>query len=543
MNAITRAVSRLVAKATPTLQSLGSTWHWPTVRESYAGAWQSNVTVDSAAVSSYWAVFACVTLIAKDISKLPAVVMQRDRAQGIFVPTNLRLVLRKPNHYQTWLEFAFTWIMSQLLNGNTYVLKERDPTTRFVVKMYVLDPGRVTPLVAPDGSVYYQLNADNLAGIETQITVPASEIIHDRMYTLYHPLIGVSPIYACGVGAMQGLSIQQNSAKFFQNMSRPSGMLTAPGAISNETAGRLKDAWEANYSAANIGRLAVLGDGLKYEAMTVNAVDAQLIEQLKMTGEMIAACYHVPGYKIGVGQMPTVANTAVLNQQYYDQCLQYLIEKMEKRLDEGLEVETPYETWLDLNALLRMDPAARYDAHTKAIAGGWMAPNEARREEDMVPVAGGDTPYLQQQNYSLAALDFRDKEAIKPVEEGGAADIQSSVMNGAQISGLQALIVAAAAGEIPAESARATIAAAFPLLSAAQIAAMIDPLATFEQTPDPAAPPPGAPAEDEPADEDEPEDEDEPADEDEPEDEPPPEDQAAAFLQHLVRAFDESLAA
>jgi hypothetical protein len=27
----------------------------------------------------------------------------------------------------------------------------------------------------------------------------------------------------------------------------------------------------------------------------------------------------------------------------------------------------------------------------------------------MPPVAGGDTPYLQQQNFSLAALDRRDK--------------------------------------------------------------------------------------------------------------------------------------
>ena len=42
------------------------------------------------------------------------------------------------------------------------------------------------------------------------------------------------------------------------------------------------------------------------------------------------------------------------------------------------------------------------------VGGGWMSPNEARAGENMKPVDGGDSPYLQQQNYSLAALAKRD---------------------------------------------------------------------------------------------------------------------------------------
>jgi phage portal protein BeeE len=319
------------------------------------------------------------------------------------------------------------------------------------------------------------LTADNLAGLDKQVTVPASEIIHDRMYTLYHPLIGVSPIFACGVAATQGLAIQANSAKFFQNMSRPSGILTAPGAISNDVAARLKESWETNFGGGNIGRVAVLGDSLKYEAMSVNAHDAQLIEQLKMTAEMIAACYHVPGYKIGVGPTPNVTNTAALNQQYYDQCLQFIIEKMELRLDEGLELEPPFEVWMDLGGLLRMDPQSRYTAHSEAIRGGWLKPNEARQEEDLLPVRGGDTPYMQQQNYSLAALDQRDTDATD-----GKTDVQASAMNGAQVSSLQGLLMAASSGEMPTETARAAIAAAFPLLTSDQIDAMVVPLGEVE---------------------------------------------------------------
>lgn len=32
---------------------------------------------------------------------------------------------------------------------------------------------------------------------------------------------------------------------------------------------------------------------------------------------------------------------------------------------------------------------------SKGLGGGWMAPNEARAAENMAPVPGGDTPYLQ----------------------------------------------------------------------------------------------------------------------------------------------------
>jgi HK97 family phage portal protein len=406
-----RAASFLapVSKAAVALAPISNFGFWPRVLESYTGAWQQNVVIDRRAIPENWAVFACVTLIANDISKMPARVMQFSEQLKIWEPTIQRPVLRKPNRYQTRIEFFKSWIFSLLLNGNTYVLKQRDKDG-FIVALYILDPTRVTPLVAPDGSIYYALHDDILSELEDRVTVPASEIIHDRMYTLFHPLIGVSPIYACGVAAMQSAAIQDNSALFFQNMSRPSGILTAPGAIGDETAARLKTAWQENYSGSNIGKVAVLGDGLKYEMMTVNAVDAQLIEQLKFTGEMICATFHVPPYKLGLGPMPTVNNTAALNQQYYDQSLQPIVENMELRLDDGLELKFPNETWFDPSTLLRMDPATRIEAKSKQIAAGYLSPNEARREDDLPPVTGGETPYLQQQNYSLAALAKRDAQ-------------------------------------------------------------------------------------------------------------------------------------
>ena len=443
----------VLRKAAQRLQpvTLFMTGQWSRVFETYTGSWQQDTSVDETTVSSNWAVFACATLIAGDIAKMPARVMKFNRALLIWEPTDppYRMVLRRPNRYQTRIEFFQNWVLSLLLTGNTYVLKERDGDGK-IVALYILDPARVTPLVAPDGGVYYQLASDTLAQIDETRVVPASEIIHDRMYTPWHPLIGVSPIYACGLAATAGSAIASNSAKFFKNMSRPSGILTAPGTIPPETAARIKEQWQTNYSGENSGKVAVLGDGLSYVATAVTAVDAQQIEQLKFSGEMICATFHVPPYKLGLGAMPTVNNTAALNQQYYDQALQPIVEKMELRLDEGLEIVDGFETWLDETVLVRMDPATRFEAHNKKIAGGWVAPNEARREENMPPVPGGDSPLMQQQNYSLAALAKRDASddpfgkasppaapASSPEPASGAAD-QARELADLYVRGLEA---------------------------------------------------------------------------------------------------------
>ena len=394
----------------------GSSGWWPLIRESFAGAWQQNVEVRFADVTSHHAVFSCVTLIAQDIGKLrPRIVellstgIWKEVPSAAFSP-----VLRKPNRYQNRIKFIEQWICSKLLHGNTYVLKERD-NRGVVVRLYILDPTRVQVSVAPDGAVYYQLSQDNLTGVPSMVTVPASEIIHDTMVTLFHPLVGISPIYACGLAAVQGLKIQNHSAKFFENGARPSGVLTAPGAIGQETANRLKEYWDANYGGANAGKVAVLGDGLTYEKMVMSSVDSQLISQLQWSAETVCGCFHVPAYKINVGPMPPYNNIAALDQQYYSQCLQSLIESLELCLDEGLGLDSPKDgktlgVDLDLTGLVRMDPATRYASYKDAIGAGWMKPNEARAGEDMEPVEGGDTPYLQVQNYSLAALGKRDQD-------------------------------------------------------------------------------------------------------------------------------------
>src|SRR5262249_53044631 len=162
-------------------------------------------------------------------------------------------------------------------------------------QLRILDPNRVRPMVNESGDVFYELQRDNLTGLqEPAILVPASEIIHDRWNTLYHPLVGLSPIYAAGINALAGLRTEQNSARLFANGAQPSGILTAPGRISEETADRLKSYFQDTFTGSGAGGTAVVGDGLEYRPLTMTAVDAQVIETLKWSDSTIAAVFGVP---------------------------------------------------------------------------------------------------------------------------------------------------------------------------------------------------------------------------------------------------------
>ncbi|QMV00158.1 phage portal protein [Devosia sp. D6-9] len=381
---------------------------WPLILESFTGAWQKNVEVRLNSVLAFHAVFACQTLIASDISKLRIKLVAKD-SDGIWSETAnpaYSPVLRKPNHFQNRMQFYESWVLSKLQHGNVYVLKQRDGRG-VVVRLYVLDPTLVTPLVADNGDVYYELNTDTLSGLPAAVTVPASEIIHDRFNCFFHPLVGLSPIFANGLAATQGLAIQNSSTQYYQNGSMPGGILVAAGHIDQNDAEEMKAAWEANYGGRNRGKVAVLGDGLKFEQLSMKNTDAQTIEQLKWSAEVVCSTYHVPPYKIGIGQAPTYNNVQALNVEYYSQALQVLIEAIELCLDEGLNTGESLGTEFDLDNLLRMDSVTQMEVLEKA--SGKMTIDEIRRRLGLGKIRGGDDVYLQQQNYSLTALQKRDQ--------------------------------------------------------------------------------------------------------------------------------------
>lgn len=419
--------------------------HHHDVHEPWTGAFQQGYQpARRESIAAFGPVYACVSLITGDIAKCPIRLVEKT-SDGVWVDAHspaFSPVLRKPNRYQTRIQFLRYWMSSKLFYGNTYILKQRDDR-KVVIGLYPLHPANVTPRVTDDGDIYYEIGADNLSGIKQSIPVPASEIIHDRMNAFFHPLCGIPPIYACAMTVAQGQNIQNNSSTFFSNMSRPSGILLAPGTITPEQLVSLKTQYEQAFRGVNLGRLMVASNGMTYEPMSMPAEQAQLIEQLKWTVEDCIRPFLMPPHKVGAGN-PTVANAAQYNVEYYANCVQQHMEDIELLLDEGLGLGegfgNAYGVWIDEKNLMRMDLLAQMDVLGKGTSASILAVNEARKELNYAPVEGGDEPLSQQQYWPLSILQDRPapSDAVAPAtpipqpeedeEETAQADMRAALM-------------------------------------------------------------------------------------------------------------------
>jgi phage portal protein BeeE len=128
----------------------------------------------------------------------------------------------------------------------------------------------------------------------------------------------------------------------------------------------------------------------------------------------VCSTFHVPPWKVGIGAQPAYTKPEIANQAYYSDCLQSPIEQWELCMDEAFGFDTTTEgRWLgvelDLDGLLRMDAASQIET----LARRWAAPcsrsTKRAKKVDQKPVAGGDSIWMQQQNYSLDALAERDR--------------------------------------------------------------------------------------------------------------------------------------
>jgi HK97 family phage portal protein len=415
------AVAKATQKSLP-LNSVSGGWHqgWRRILEPFAGAFQQNVEEARGDLITYPTLYACIMRISSDGGKLPAG-LRSMTTDGVWKRANSPAydpVLRKPNGFQTANQFREYWLITKLTNGNAYLLKRRDERN-VVTELYVLDPERVLPMVSDAGFVYYQLKVDPLNTLPQgypadNLIVPASEIIHDRCMTIHHPLIGIPPLAAAHWPALKNMKILRSATEFFANNAQPGGILTAPAGMSEDDAKAVQEYWGTNFTGTNAGRVAIVGADMKFTPFAMKSIDSQMVEQMRYSDEQICQPFGIPPFMVGIGSIPAGLGVDGVYQLYYQNALQTHIEHMETLLDEGLGIKAPLGVELDLEPLLRMDAAKRATVEAQLVAGRIKTPNEGRLPFNLAPLEGGDTVYMQQQDYPLDQV--RLNKITHPVE-------------------------------------------------------------------------------------------------------------------------------
>lgn len=341
----------------------------------------------------------CITLLAESAAQLPCEIYQRreggQREAAINHPA-YDVVRYKPNPFQTPYERVELLQLSAGLRGNGYEFIERREDGN-VTALWPLAADKMQVLKGPDMLPYYRI-----AGVADALPM---RMVHHVRWISHNGYMGLSPIelHAEAVGLAQ--AIRQYTGKSFANGATVAGVIERPKespAIKDQaTINGITDQWGQKYGGIdNAKKVALLQEGMTFKPISMNNVDADVVNILKLSGVDAARIYKIP--------LPMVNDLDGANYNTVEQLLIMFvvfgllpwIKRHEQSMMRDFILDKDRKTHFiefNLSGLLRGDQKTRYEAYAIGRQWGWLSVNDIRRLENMPPVSGGDT-YLQPLN-------------------------------------------------------------------------------------------------------------------------------------------------
>lgn len=344
----------------------------------------SGVTVSPESALSLTVAYACINVVATDVSSLPFKVFQLrgDGGRGEVRSHPVSELLGvSPDGETTSMRWRQAWLGQTLGWGNGYneVLFDGDG---FPASAHLM-PSRTTKPVRGDaGELLYE--------IEGGARLPARRVLHLAGLG-GDGLCGYSPITLARQAVGMAIAAETFGAAFFANASKPSGVIEVPNTLSAESTKRLRESWQALQGGAeNVGKVAVLEQGAKFSALSINPEDAQFLETRKFQVEEIIRLFRVPPHKVGDFSQSHLANIEAANLDYVQTVLMPWCEAIEQEVNRKLFTRAERAQGLFaehvLTALLRGDSKSRSQYYRELRDLGVLSPNEIRRFENLNPL-------------------------------------------------------------------------------------------------------------------------------------------------------------
>lgn len=450
------------------------------------------VTHDTALQSTV--VLACARVLAESVAGLPLHLLRRlaDGGKAIARENPLYSILHDtPNPWQTSFEWREQMMLHLCLHGNAYS-EIRPGSSGAVTELWPLHPSRMTVEQIENGRLRYKYREEK--GTETVYT--QDQIMHLRWLS-DDGVHGMVPIELARDAIGLARACEIHGAAFFGNGARPGVVLSTDNTLSAEAAENLRNNWERMHRGAErSNRTAVLTGGLKPIEMGGNNQEAQFLEARRFQVEEICRLYRVPPHLVGDLTRSSFSNIEQQSIDFVQHTLLPWLRRFETAIARDLISDPAYFAEFDTRGLLRGDAAARASYYQTLWNLGVASINEIRKWENLDPVDGGDTRFVQLNMQTLdqanAAVIAEQPQAVtEPVdteqpnipaspEEPQVAEVS---LNGAQITGLLEILSQIPLGLIDKDGAKALILAAFPSIPLAVVEKILS--GTSEQkTPD-----------------------------------------------------------
>jgi HK97 family phage portal protein len=443
-----------------------------------SGGWASSnrnpsgVKIDAETALRSTVVLACIRVLSTSVAGLPLHLYRRLAGGGKEIAREhplYRILHTQPNSWQTSFEWREQMMLHLLTTGAAFDEKVYAGGT--ISEIVPLHPSRMKVEQIENMRLRYTYReASGSSTVYTQDAIMSVRGMSDdgvhglSMIEMARDAIGLSR--ACEI----------HGASFFGNGARPGVVLSTDQMLSPEAAENTRNQWErAHRGADRAHKTAVLQGGLKVNELGGNNQEAQFLEARRFQVEEICRLWGVPPHLVGDLSRSSYSNIEQQSLDYVQNGLMPWLRRIESAIARDLlEGDDEYFAEFDTRGSLRADAAGRATYYNTLWQLGVASVNEIRAWENMNPVEGGDTRFVQLNMTTLekaaAEPEVPVVEEVITVEEPAAdapvadepqqlADVS---LNGAQIASLLEILTQVSTGLITPDAAQALVMASFP---------------------------------------------------------------------------------
>lgn len=335
------------------------------------------------------AVLACCRILSETIGQIPLVLYRRT-ADGHGEPAIdhpvYQLLAKRPNFYQTPMQFKSTLELWCDLRGNAYAYIDRDEEGAPLQLIPVM-PDRVRVMIDDEYSPWYQISFERSEAI---FNIPARDMWHLKWLS-YDTYIGLSPIQLQAESIGLALTTREHGARLFSNGAQFGSVLKHPATLGEEGRKLLRRDLVENYAGVkNAFKVMILEEGMDIAKVQMTQEEAEFLQTRQFEDVNIAAIYGVPPHMINQSGRGSTWGSGL--EQMTLGFLKYSmgprfenwIQTTERSLLSGDELDSgEYYLDFDTNKFLRGDSEARYRVYTSARSIGVLSVNEIRRLENL----------------------------------------------------------------------------------------------------------------------------------------------------------------
>jgi len=375
-------------RASPSRKSTG--FDLVSWRDALAGnATESGVAVTSSTALEVGAVLACVRRVADDVAKLPLEVFALRGNQEVALPASDQmrsLLASRPNDRQTSWEWRWMMTARAMLWGEA--LAVRETVAGRTSALWPVQPGAWSVTEARDLSLIYRVTSPD----GTLRELGQREVLHLRRMPFGAADASIATWRVARESIGLARAAEGGQAKVFGNGSRPSGVLTTDNDLTDEQLTNLRDKWRTATSRGAMFGVPVLDRGLKFQAMSLSAVDAQAVETRKHQVIEICAALGVLPAVLGVDdKTQAFASVEAMMRAHLSHTIEPWLCMWEMALDRDV-LDGPGQLAARFSRT-RMERASELDQATadrSRIESGLRTANELRARDGLAPLPGGD---------------------------------------------------------------------------------------------------------------------------------------------------------